>query len=102
MIAYCIGAIPLVREIWDAHPRVTQPWYTDDAGAGGSFGYIMAHFQDLQGRLRPWGYVPELTKSILVVALNNIARAEAFFRWMVLKVATGSCYLFGFIGDQIA
>ena len=31
MIAYGI----LIRELQGAHPWVTQPWYADDAGAGG-------------------------------------------------------------------
>ena len=35
MIAYGIGVLPLIQELWDAHPRVTQPWYDDDTGAGG-------------------------------------------------------------------
>ena len=26
MIAYGIGVLPLIREIWGAQPRVTQPW----------------------------------------------------------------------------
>ena len=35
MIAYVIGVLPLIRDIRRAHPRVTQPWYADDMGAGG-------------------------------------------------------------------
>ena len=38
MIAYGIGVLPLIRELRYAQPRVTQPWYTDDAGAGGNLG----------------------------------------------------------------
>ena len=34
MIAYGIGVLPLIWELREAHPRVTQPWYADDAGAG--------------------------------------------------------------------
>ena len=26
MIAYGIGVLPLIRELWSAHPRVIQPW----------------------------------------------------------------------------
>ena len=40
MIAYGIGVLPLIRELREAHPRFTQPWYADDAGLGG----------DVQGR----------------------------------------------------
>ena len=36
MIAYGIGVLPLIRDLRRSHTRVTQPWYADDAGAGGS------------------------------------------------------------------
>ena len=47
MIVYGIRFLPLIREIWDAHPRVTQPWYADDAVAGGKFPQLMEHLRDL-------------------------------------------------------
>ena len=47
MIAYGIGVLPLIRELRDAHPRVTQPWYNYDAGAGGTFQQVQAHFRDM-------------------------------------------------------
>ena len=67
MITYGIGVLPLIRELLGAHPRVTQPWYADDAGAGGKFEQILVHLQDLQALVPPRGYYPEPTKSILVV-----------------------------------
>ena len=47
MIAYGIWVLPLIRNLQDTHPRVTQPWYADDAGAGGSFGNLISHFKDI-------------------------------------------------------
>ena len=47
MIAYGIGVLPLIRELQDAHLRVTQTWYVDDAGAGGTFQHILEHSRDL-------------------------------------------------------
>ena len=35
MITYGIGVIPLIIELRDTHPCVTQPWYADDTGVGG-------------------------------------------------------------------
>ena len=58
MIAYGIGVLPLIRELWVAHPRVTQPWYSDNAGAGGKFQHILEHFRDLQARGPARGYYP--------------------------------------------
>ena len=34
IIVYGIGILPIIRDLWDT-PRVTQPWYADDAGVGG-------------------------------------------------------------------
>ena len=76
MIAYGIGVLPLIRELRGAHPRVTQPWYADDAGAGRKFSHILEHLRYLQARGPARGYYPEPTKSILVVAPGNVARAE--------------------------
>ena len=41
IIAYGIRVLPLIRELREAHPRITQPWYADDAGARGKFTNIM-------------------------------------------------------------
>ena len=35
MIVYGIGVLPLIQKLRNTHPHVTQPWYADDAGAGG-------------------------------------------------------------------
>ena len=75
IIAYGIGVLPLIRDLRGAHPRVTQPWYSDDAGAGGKFTNIMEHLRDLQARGPARGYYPEPTKIILVVDPGNVARA---------------------------
>ena len=46
------------------------------------------------------GYLPQLSKSILVVSLWNVERAEEFFRAMGIKFVTGSRYPGGFFGDR--
>ena len=102
MIAYGIGVLPLILELREAHPRVTQPWYADDAGAGGTFAEVQAHFQDLQVWGPARGYYREPTKSILVVTPGNVARAKEHFRGMRILVVTGNRYLGGFLGDVSA
>ena len=47
MISCGIGVLPLIRELRDAHPCVTQPCCADEAGESGIFGNILAHFRDL-------------------------------------------------------
>ena len=63
---------------------------------------VQAHFRDLQARGPARGYYPEPTKSILVVAPGNVARAEEHFRGLGIRVVTGHRYLGGFIGDADA
>ena len=95
MIAYGIGVLPLIKELRNAHPQVTQPWYADDAGAGGTFQQILEHFRDLQARGTAHGYYPEPTKSILVVSPGNVAWTEEHFRGLGIRVVTGHRYLGG-------
>ena len=75
VIDYGIGVLPLIRFLRRDHPQVTQLWYAEDAGAGGNFEAVMAHFRDLQLKGPARRYFPEPTKSILVVAEQNIPRA---------------------------
>ena len=90
MIAYGIGVLPLIRVLRSDHLQVYQPWYADDAGAGGTFRDIMAHFRDLQLKGPARGYFPEPTKGILVVSEQNVPRAKEYFRRMGVQVVTGS------------
>ena len=60
---------------------------------------VQAHLRDLQARGPSHGYYPEPTKSILVVTMGNVARAEEHFSGLVIRVVTGHRYLGGFIGD---
>ena len=99
MIACGIGVLHFIRDLRRDHPHVTQSWYADNVGAGGSFRAVMAHFRDLQLKGPAWGYFPDPTKRILVVAEQNVTRATENFRGMGMKVVTGSRYLGGFVGD---
>ena len=99
MITYGIGVLPLIQELREAHPCVTHPWYAADAGAGGTFVDVQAHFQYLQARGPARGYYPEPTKSILVRAPGNVAQAEEHFCGLGIRVVTGHRYLGGFLGE---
>ncbi len=37
MVAYGIMLLPLIRSLKEEIPDVDQPWYANDAGAGGTF-----------------------------------------------------------------
>ena len=100
MIAYGRGFLPLIRDLRRAHPRVKKPWYAGDTGTGGKFEEIMDNLRDLQLRGPAWGYYPDPTKSISVVAERNVPRAKKYFKGMVLKVVTGIRYLGEFVGER--
>jgi hypothetical protein len=54
MAAYGMGLLSLIRRLKEEFPMVRQPWYTDDAGAGGKFQDLRRFFRRLQEtRLSP-------------------------------------------------
>ena len=102
MFAYGIGMLPLIRQLKAEFPVVEQPWYADDAGAGGNFVEIRRFFLKL-GEIGPrFGYFPEPSKSILVVREHNFEAAKLAFSDLGFKVTMGSRYLGGFIGEDSA
>ncbi len=102
MFAYGIGILPLIRLLKTKFPAVEQPWYADDAGAGGKFTEIRPFFSKLREIAPNFGYYPEPTKSILVVPQHNLEAARVTFPDFNFSVTTGSRYLGGFIGEDIA
>jgi hypothetical protein len=79
---------------------VKQPWYADDAGAGGSFTDLRQFFLRLQEIGPAYGYFPEPSKSILIVQAHNRTRARSTFDDLGFKVQTGSRYLGGYISSK--
>ena len=102
MIAYGLGILPLIRNLRTAHPRVTQKWYSDNTGLGGTFDGIQWNLDKFIVRGTLWGYLPDTTKSILVVSPWNVPQAEELFCVYGLEIVTGSRYLGGFMGMESA
>ena len=100
MFIYGIGLLPLIRQLKAEFPTVQQPWYADDAGAGGKFDAIRHHFERLQEIGPNFGYYPESSKSILIVPQHNYESALEYFQDLSFTVTTGSRYLGGFIGED--
>jgi hypothetical protein len=100
MFGYGIGILPLIRRLKIEFPAVKQPWYADDAGAGGSFTDLRQFFLRLQEIGPAYGYFPEPSKSILIVRAHNRTRAKSTFDNLGFKVQTGSRYLGGYIGSK--
>jgi hypothetical protein len=66
MVAYGLMLLPLIKLLKKEHPDVSQPWYADDTGAGGSFTAIRKQFESLWKLGPARGYFPEASKSIMV------------------------------------
>jgi hypothetical protein len=102
MFAYGVGILPLIRVLKEEFPEVEQPWYADDAGAGGKYDAIRRLFIRLQDIGPSFGYFPEPKKSVMIVPRHNLESARAAFADLNFTVTTGHRYLGGFIGDQDA
>ena len=66
---------------------------------GGGFTALQGNMHDITVRGNLQGYFPDPINGILVVFLQNVPRAVAYFRGMGVIVVTGSRYLIVFIGD---
>ena len=100
MISYDTSILPLIREICTAHPRVTQPWYAEIAVVEGTLDAFQDHMRYLLVRGHQWGYLPEPTKSILIVSPRNDQRVEEHFQGMGVREVTRILYLERFINYQ--
>ena len=70
MIAYGIGILPLIKNLKQEIPDVTQCWYSDNAGPLGMFARIKRYFNSLTRQVPGRGYFPEPFKSVLIVHLK--------------------------------
>ena len=82
------------------HPHVTQPWYTENTGEGGTFNALHKHMWVMLTRESPQEYFLEPTKIILVIYLRNIQKLEAQFWGVSVRVVARRRYLDRFIGDH--
>ena len=72
MVAYRIIILPMIKCLKLAHPDITQPWYSNDAGTLGTFDNLEQYLNSLKRNKPAWGYYPKPTKMILTVHLNNL------------------------------
>ena len=90
VIEYRIGILPLIKILKRAIPDVTQPSYTDDAGALGKFVRLETYFDFLTCQGPGQGYHPEPTKSVLIVRPENIEAVKVFGARHGFRVCTGT------------
>ena len=100
MVAHALGVLTIIKNLRLSHPDIIQPWCDEYAGALCMFRKREDYINSLKQAGLDCSYFPELTKSVLIVHLDNI-EAEIFFgEHHRLKFCTGPHYLGGFIGDK--
>jgi hypothetical protein len=103
MFAYGLGRIlPLIHKLKAEFTQVNQPWYADNAGAGGNIRSICHFFLRLQEICLDFGYFPEPSKSILIVREHNLEKVRSAFADHKFQITTASRYLGGFVGEEEA
>ena len=100
MVAHGIGILPSIKNLKAEFPDVTRPWYAGDAGALGMFARVEAYFHSLERHGPGRGYLPELSKSVLIVHPDNIEAGKLFGSRHGFKVCMGARYLCGSIKDD--
>ena len=78
MIAYGIGILPLIKNLKQEIPDVTQTWYADYAGALGTFSRIETYFDLLTRQGLGRGYYPKPYKSVLISHPENLEAVKEF------------------------
>ena len=101
MVGYGLLVLPLIRRLQQEFPDVASPWYADDAMAAGKLDRVMEYFRRLEVLGPAYGYLPEETKSILVVRedLTEVAKAAMVTAGAKVEVVNGHRYLGGYVGD---
>ena len=89
---------PLIRKLKSEFPAAKQQRLGDDGSTVGKFADIHAQFERRQQLGPNYGYLPDSSKSILVVAPHNVKQAKVEFDCLHFQVETGSRYLGSFIG----
>ena len=78
MITYGIKILPIIRGIQETHQEFSQPQYADDEIPRGYFRDIKTYLEGIRRRVPDCGYLPETTKSILVIPGGTSHRPEGY------------------------
>ena len=87
MVAYGIGALPLIKRLKAAYPDATQPWHADDSWALHTFDNLNKYFKSLKWNILAWGYYSEPTKIFPIVHPEKIKRGDCLAHIAGLRFA---------------
>ena len=99
MLLYAAAMMPLVNSL-RCREQYQQSWYADDSACAGSLNSIHSWLDCLIERGPTYGYFPEPTKSVVVVASKYVEIAKSAFQNVGVKVVTGHRFLGGVVGER--
>ena len=79
MALYSIALLPLIEHLRREHPRVLQPWYSDDGAIRGTGCDVVACFHELCHVGPQYGYFPGQEKSWAVCAQEDQPELRRIF-----------------------
>ena len=99
MLLYAVAMMPLVNSL-RCREQYQQSWYADDSACAGPLNSIHSWLDRLIERGPTYGYFPEPTKSVVVVASKYVEIAKSAFQNVGVKVVTGHRFLGGVVGER--
>eukprot|EP00117_Sycon_ciliatum_P044984 scpid106874/ scgid32380/ len=101
MALYAVAIVPLIRQLGESNPSVSQNWNADDDSAGGRLTYLSSYWNDVN-RIGPgYSYHPNPRKSVLLVKPEHEEEARRIFTASGVVVKTsGNRHLGSAIGSD--
>ena len=101
MAIYAVAITPLIRQLQDTCPSITQCWYADDDMAADYLQTLRRYWDELVTSGPGFGYFPNASKTKLLVKPEYRSEANRLFSDTgVTVIEDGSGYLGGAVGQK--
>ena len=98
---YALAMVPLIRRLRTEVPDVSQVWFADDASAVGSLSSLLTWWRQLSSYGPAYGYFTNAVKTILIVKLEHLTRAQKLFADTNIQItARGQRHLGAVLGSR--
>ena len=100
MALYAVATIPLIRNLQESNPNVTQAWYVDDDTAGGAIRDLFHYWTDILD-IGPGYGPPQLEKTVLLVKPDHESEDRRVFADTAVMIRTdGNRHLGGSVRND--
>ena len=101
MAIYSVSLMPLVHQLEDLCPGVTQAWFADDDAGASKLTKLRDYWGHLLCLGPDYGYYPNAQKTALVTKEQHLSEAEHLFNDTGIEITTaGHRYLGGTLGSK--